>query len=69
MNLLYYVNNLLKETGEEKIIFEREYFPEQIEDNLPFTVFKSEEEKMYIMLKAQELRECLDIRIWNQKRL
>ena len=23
---------------------------------------------MYSMLKAQELRECLDIRIWNQKK-
>jgi len=43
--LLYYVNNLLKEIGEEKITFEREYFPEQIEENLPFTVFKSEEEE------------------------
>ena len=42
--LLYYVNNLLKELGEEKIVFEREYFPEEIEENLPFTVFKDEEE-------------------------
>ena len=43
--LLYYVNNLLKEIGEDKITFEREYFPEQLEENLPFTVFKSEEEE------------------------
>ena len=43
--LLYYVNNLLKEVGEEKITFEREYFPEQMEENLPFSVFKSEEEE------------------------
>ena len=43
--LLYHVNNLLKELGEEKITFEREFFPEQVEENLPFTVFKSEEEE------------------------
>lgn len=42
--LLYYVNNLLKDLGEEKITFEREYFPESIEENLPFSVFKDDEE-------------------------
>lgn len=42
--LLYHVNHLLQELGEEKITFEREYFPETIEENLPFTVFKDEDE-------------------------
>lgn len=42
--LLYHVHHLLNELGEEKITFEREYFPETIEENLPFTVFKDMEE-------------------------
>ena len=57
--LLYYVNNLLKETGEEKIIFEREYFPEQIEDNLPFTVFKSEEEENVYHVEGPRIERML----------
>ena len=57
--LLYYVNNLLKEIGEEKITFEREYFPEQMEENLPFTVFKSEEEENVYHVEGPRIERML----------
>lgn len=50
--LLWYVNDLLKNVDPEPIEFEAEYFPEEemIEENLPFTVEKStEEENTYIV--------------------
>ena len=57
--LLYYVNNLLKEIGEEKITFEREYFREQMEENLPFTVFKSEEEENVYHVEGPRIERML----------
>lgn len=57
--LLYYVNNLLKEIGEDKITFEREYFPEQLEENLPFTVFKSEEEENVYHVEGPRIERML----------
>lgn len=42
--LLYYVHGLLKETDPEPIIFQKEFFPEYMEEiSLPYTVEKLEE--------------------------
>ena len=43
--LLYYVQELLKNTDQKPIVFEQEYFPEEmlIDETLPYTVEKTEE--------------------------
>ena len=43
--LLYYVQELLKNTDQKPIVFEQEYFPEEmlIDETLPYTVEKMEE--------------------------
>lgn len=49
--LLYYVNNLLEELPEEKIVFEQEYFPEEaaMYSNDPYTVTYDEAEDEYVI--------------------
>jgi GTP-binding protein len=50
--LLYYTKELLDSVEQEPIVFEQEYFPEEmlIHENLPYTVEKSaEEEGVYIV--------------------
>lgn len=50
--LLYYVKQLLDSVPKETIVFEQEFFPEDvlIGENLPYTVTKSEEaDNLYII--------------------
>lgn len=49
--LLYYVRELLDTTAQEPVVFEQEYFPDRmlIDEKLPYTVTKSEEEGVYIV--------------------
>lgn len=47
--LLYYVNNLLKTIDTTPIIFEREYFPEDVKIDEPYTVEYNQEENVYVI--------------------
>ena len=49
--LLYYVSDMLDTLDDAPIIFEQEYFPEEelIHEDLPYEVFKDEEEDMYVV--------------------
>ncbi len=57
--LLWYVNNILKETKEEKIFFEREYFPEEDEEVLPYVVFPDEEEENVYHIEGPRIERML----------
>ena len=50
-DLLYYVNNMLENIGEEPTIFEQEYFPEAKNgySDEPYTVIYDEEEDEYVI--------------------
>ena len=50
-DLLYYVNNMLENIGEEPTIFEQEYFPEENKgySDEPYTVVYDEEEDEYVI--------------------
>ena len=49
--LLYYVQELLNKTDQKPVVFQQEFFPEDVlvVENLPYTVEKSEEEGVYIL--------------------
>lgn len=50
-DLLYYVNNMLENIGEEPTVFEQEYFPEEKKgySDEPYTVIYDEEEDEYVI--------------------
>ncbi|MBE5892346.1 MAG: GTPase ObgE [Lachnospiraceae bacterium] len=50
-DLLYYVNNMLENIGEEPTVFEQEYFPEEKKgySDEPYTVVYDEEEDEYVI--------------------
>ena len=41
--LLYYVRGMLDELGDEKIVFEREYYPQETEIEEPYSVSRSDD--------------------------
>lgn len=49
--LLWAVANMLKELPQEKIVFEQEFFPEDmlVQENLPYSVYFDEEEQIYVI--------------------
>ncbi len=48
--LLFYVNDLLKKTGDKPIVFEKEFYPEALEaDSEPYFVSYDENEKVYVI--------------------
>ena len=49
--LLWAVANLLKELPQEKIVFEQEFFPEDmlVQENLPYSVYFDEEDEAYVI--------------------
>ncbi|MDO4523660.1 MAG: GTPase ObgE, partial [Eubacteriales bacterium] len=59
--LLYYVRNLLDTLPDEPIVFEQEFFPEEIHvaDNLPFTVEKSETEEHTFIVEGPKIEKML----------
>ena len=59
--LLWAVSNLLKEIPQEKIVFEQEFFPEDmlVQENLPYTVEKSEEEEGLYIIEGPKIEKML----------
>ena len=59
--LLYYVRDLLNELPQEPVIFEQEFFPDEvrIDDNLPYTVTKSEEDDHTYIVEGPKIEKML----------
>ena len=59
--LLYYVRELLDTTAQEPVVFEQEYFPDQmlIDEKLPYTVTKSEEEEGVYIVEGPRIEKML----------
>ena len=59
--LLYYVREQLQEIGTETTVFEPEFFPEDlsIQNNLPYTVEKSEEEEGVYLVEGPKIERML----------
>ncbi len=59
--LLLYVKQMLDELGQKKIVFEQEFFPEDmlLQENLPFTVTKSEEEEGLFLVEGPKIEKML----------
>ena len=59
--LLYYVKELLDHTELEPIVFEQEFFPEDvlIAENLPYTVVKSEEDPHIFIVEGPKIEKML----------
>ena len=59
--LLYYVRELLDTLPAEDVIFEPEYFPDEvlIEENLPYTVTKSAEEENTYIVEGPKIEKML----------
>ena len=59
--LLYYVKELLDHTELEPIVFEQEFFPEDvlITENLPYTVVKSEEDPHIFIVEGPKIEKML----------
>lgn len=70
--LLYQIKKMLDEAGKETVIFQQEFFPEEqlIEEQLPYTVTRSEEEDhTFIIGMNLRLKKCWVIPIWNPKKV
>lgn len=59
--LLYYVREMLDALPQEMIVFEQEYFPEElrIDENLPYTVEKSNEEPNTYIVEGPKIEKML----------
>lgn len=59
--LLYYVREMLDELPDETLVFEQEYFPEefQIQENLPYTVEKSQAEENTYVVEGPKIEKML----------
>ena len=59
--LLYYVRDLLNELPQEPVVFEQEFFPDEvrIDDNLPYTVTKSEEDDHTYIVEGPKIEKML----------
>lgn len=59
--LLYAVKKVLNEIPQEKIVFEQEFFPEDmlVTENLPFTVTKSDEEENTYIIEGPKIEKML----------
>lgn len=59
--LLYYVKEMLDQTEEKKVFFEQEYFPENhlIQEQLPYTVSKSQEEENTYVIEGPKIEKML----------
>ncbi len=60
-DLLYHVKGMLEQTQEEKVFFKQEYFPEDhlIQEQLPFTVSKSQEEENTYVIEGPKIEKML----------
>lgn len=59
--LLYYVRDLLNELPQAPVVFEQEFFPDEvkIDDNLPYTVTKSEEDDHTYIVEGPKIEKML----------
>lgn len=59
--LLYHVKSLLKEINLEPIVFEQEFFPEDVlvRENLPYTVVKTEEDPHIFVVEGPKIEKML----------
>ena len=59
--LLWAVSNLLKEVPQEKIVFEQEFFPEDVlvHENLPYTVSKDDAEEGVYIIEGPKIERML----------
>lgn len=59
--LLWAVSNLLKEVPQEKIVFEQEFFPEDmlVQENLPYTVTQAEDEEGVYIIEGPKIEKML----------
>ncbi len=59
--LLWAVANLLKEVPQEKIVFEQEFFPEDmlVQENLPYSVEKSEDDEHTYVIEGPKIEKML----------
>lgn len=59
--LLYYVKELLDSLPQEKIVFEQEFFPDEVyvDENLPYTVEKSTEEEHTFIVEGSRIEKML----------
>lgn len=59
--LLYYVRDMLNELPQEPVVFEQEFFPDEvrIDDNLPYTVTKSEEDDHTYIVEGPKIEKML----------
>ena len=60
-DLLWAVAKLLKEIPQEKIVFEQEFFPEDmlVQENLPYIVAKDEEEEGVFIIEGPKIEKML----------
>ena len=68
--LLFHVKELLDSCEREPIVFEQEFFPEDvlITENLPFTVEHLEEDEHILLWRDPKSKKCLVIQIWIPRR-
>lgn len=64
------MKELLDKSPMKPVVFEQEFFPEDVlvNENLPFTVERSEEDPKYSLWKVLRLKKCLAIQIWILRR-
>lgn len=69
--LLFGIRQLLDESPAERIVFEQEFFPEDvlITENLPYTVTKAEDDPHVFVVEGPKIEKCWVIPIWILKRL
>lgn len=60
-DLLYYVKEMLANTKQERIVFEQEFFPEDIllKENLPYTVERSKEDPSIFIVEGPKIEKML----------
>ena len=58
---MYYVQEMLDTMPQEKIVFEQEFFPEEMlmVENLPFTVEQSEEDEHLFIVEGPRIEKML----------
>jgi len=64
--LLFHIKELLDSCPKKAIVFEQEFFPEDmlINESLPFTVQVDEEDPSVFIVEGPRIEKCLVIPIW-----
>lgn len=69
--LLFHVKELLDSCPQEPVVFEQEFFPEDmlIGENLPYTVEQSPENRQFLLSRDRRLKRCLATQILIPKKV